>query len=850
MSGTNNTLKADYVTVIGQQNIIQHGLGEDLKPTTPWNLPNSIDSFTGREEELKILKSVLMNGAKSFISQSIVGLGGVGKTSLAVEYAKRSTDYDFIAFINANSQSSLFAEFKSLAKAFGMSQERIKELSVKKLIDFVYQKFYTQYGKVLLIFDDAIDLRTIRGGSDEKEQANFELLDKYKSTIHWLITTQNQHLPSQIQVIKINVFSIKEARYHIKNRLKNIEQEIMIDELAKQLRYFPLALSYATSYINMNKSNGCDIKKYLELYNKQEKKLLDTDITYELYSKTVYKSWSITMSTLSSTSRKILNYCSFLAPTLIPLSLIESMDEEIDTTDIYDIINELKAYSLIDSADLSENKNTGIILHSLLQTVIRLHLTNSTAEEHYYKLLNIVNKEFQRNTDNHSEDEDRKVDLFTHLTVLIDYVDKNKKFSLATASVEKQNVFADILIKISIDYELLGKDAKKAIKYCERALKMKEEVYGKDSLEIVSALKCLGICECDKDKSKEHFRRAIKIMKRTSPEDIEVFRIQSCLANVLTEEGGEMQLKEAEQLYEEAIEIQKKNQQNFLVLSSSIVNFGILQEKSGNLDKAIELMEEALHLRKTHSFNKQHRRVAAVLNPLARVYIRKKIFDKAKIYAEEAYKINRSCYGDDHEKTKESLNILLEILSDLRHENVKNQRDYDQHFGLTVWHSRTKKTSKFSESTLKAISEYNEPTLDMRNKHLTDDDLIELRSYIQRNSNIKCLLLGHNQITSCGAKLLTELPYIESLSLAYNQLDDSCLLKLAQSQFKSLDLSWNNITDKGIDILMQNSTQNSITVYSLFVSQEKHNELIAILSKRRSCCNNTTLTYKPQCCIM
>jgi hypothetical protein len=142
---------------------------------------------------------------------------------------------------------------------------------------------------------------------------------------------------------------------------------------------------------------------------------------------------------------------------------------------------------------------------------------------------------------------------------------------------------------------------------------------------------------------------------------------------------------------------------------------------------------------------------------------------------------------------------------------------------------------KLSEAALKTISEWLESTLDLSNMNLTNDDLIDLCTFLQKNKNVKCLLLDHNQITSNGVKLLIkELPDIEHLSLSYNNIDDSCLLKLAASQYKSFNLSWNNITNNGVDILIKHSLQDRISVDSLFVTESKKQELRLKLSQRMS----------------
>ena len=68
--------------------------------------------FMGREEEMGRLHKRLVSAGKVAITQpqAITGLGGVGKTRLAVEYAwRRGGEYTAVIFASADSKENLFA---------------------------------------------------------------------------------------------------------------------------------------------------------------------------------------------------------------------------------------------------------------------------------------------------------------------------------------------------------------------------------------------------------------------------------------------------------------------------------------------------------------------------------------------------------------------------------------------------------------------------------------------------------------------------------------------------------------------------------------------------------------------
>src|SRR5713101_2288477 len=79
--------------------------------------------FTGREEILWRLHDLLGRGTIAAISQAISGLGGVGKTQIAVEYACRyAREYKVILWMSADAQESVTSSFLAIATALQLPE--------------------------------------------------------------------------------------------------------------------------------------------------------------------------------------------------------------------------------------------------------------------------------------------------------------------------------------------------------------------------------------------------------------------------------------------------------------------------------------------------------------------------------------------------------------------------------------------------------------------------------------------------------------------------------------------------------------------------------------------------------
>jgi hypothetical protein len=129
-----------------------------------WNIPYQRNPlFTGREDVLKELSEALKAGKTAAIAQpqAISGLGGIGKTQTAVEYAYRNQDnYQAIFWVKAETEVSINADFVTIANVLDLPEKQDQDQS--KIVEAV-KRWLQQHTGWLLILDNADDIAMVQG---------------------------------------------------------------------------------------------------------------------------------------------------------------------------------------------------------------------------------------------------------------------------------------------------------------------------------------------------------------------------------------------------------------------------------------------------------------------------------------------------------------------------------------------------------------------------------------------------------------------------------------------------------------------------------------------------------------
>jgi tetratricopeptide (TPR) repeat protein len=340
-------------------------------PAVWGNVPQRNKNFTGRLILLDNLRARLTSDTTTAVlPHTLHGMGGVGKTQLAMEYAYRyQGEYDVVWWVSADAPSLVRPALAALAPLLGLE---VPPGRTEETIAAVLNALRTgvPYSRWLLVFDNA----------DEPEDLAAFMP---QGPGHVLITSRNRRWDDVVETIEVDTFTREESVEFLGRRVEGMDPRDA-GRLAEELGDLPLALEQAGS---LQAQSGMSTGEYLALYQEAAGRLL-AEGSPANYPVTVAAAWSVSVTQVSKhlpMALELLRRCAFFGPEPIRRELLNNgrnvlgpplRDFLSDPIMVARAVRELGRYAL---ARIDNNRKT-LQVHRIIQRLIRDQIPEAEAD--------------------------------------------------------------------------------------------------------------------------------------------------------------------------------------------------------------------------------------------------------------------------------------------------------------------------------------------------------------------------------------------------------------------------------------------------------------------------------------
>jgi tetratricopeptide (TPR) repeat protein len=618
----------------------------------PNNLPYASlgPLFKGRDEALGELRAALAGGGHTaaLVGRALHGLGGVGKTRLAIEFAlQHASNYTALLFVGADSPEKLNANLAALAGPAILDlpekdapQDEVKIPAALNWLD--------AHPTWLMILDNVDDAKAVA--------AVDELLARLRGG-HVIVTARASEFPAHLRTLELGTLDAESSTQFLLERTEGKrvdapDDAIRAHELADELGGLALGLEHAGAYIARQRIG---FARYLTLWREKRETVLKWfDRTLMSYDHDVglAATWAASVEKLTLESRRLLDRLAFLAPDPIPDSLLDvAVPGETADWDPYEARAGLFAYSLISRASGEGAAGQGFAMHRLVQDFARRAMTDERRGEALREALEWLKAAFQGDP--------QDVRSWPTLEPLAPHALAVARYADSAAITEPMSWLLDRLAGLML-FKARWAEAEPLFR---RALAIRETGLGPDHPDVASSLNNLAFLLKSVDHGGEAeplYRRALAIREASfGPDHPDVAVSLNNLASVLQTTN---RLGEAEPLYRRAIAIgEASGARDHPSVAMRFNNLALLLKATNRFGEAEPLFRRALAIDEA-SYGPDHPEVARDLDNLAILLYDTNRLDEAEPLFRRALAIDEASYGPDHPSVAIRLNNLGEML--------------------------------------------------------------------------------------------------------------------------------------------------------------------------------------------
>lgn len=652
--------------------------------------------FTDREEILKSLYEVLSEGRATGFSNPLAlsGLGGIGKTQIALEYAYRYKDeYYFILWANADSKSSLISDFVSMARALRLPERDLPDYDQVVAAVKLWLQDNTHW---LLILDNV---------NDPAMASDFIPVGSNGDV---LITTCAYAMGTIAQNVVVGNLEPRDGAKLLANRLKTVLEgktlEMLsdvdrnaVEKISRDIDGIPLALDQAGAYIEKMQ---CTLADYLKDYSDSRRRavlLRERGTPTFAHPDSVMATWLLSFENVSKANpaaADLLRLSAFLSSESIPEEIITKGTVYLGPRlgpvaaspfDLDRAIEELHKFSLISR---NADKNT-LSMHSLLQEVLKSVMQDDDERrlwaERTVRAVNHIfpDEEFSvwEQCERYSSQAIGCADLikewnmqFPEAARLLheagSYLFERAQFEQAKALYEqaltiRKSILEPDDLQIARSYNDLAwyyrtvSEYEQAEELFKQALTIREKQLGPDDPQVAQTLNGLAWLYYNRGKYKEAeplYQHALAIRERAlGPDDPDVAISLNNLAWLYYMQG---RYREAEPLYQRALAIREQIlPPTYPDLADGLDNLARLNYAQSNYERAEILYKRALAIRE-QAFGEHHPDLALSYNELARLYYAQGEYEEAEKLYLLALVTRQRLLGQGHPHVARTLNDL------------------------------------------------------------------------------------------------------------------------------------------------------------------------------------------------
>ncbi|KAF1850391.1 uncharacterized protein K460DRAFT_382125 [Cucurbitaria berberidis CBS 394.84] len=603
----------------------------------------TVSHFVDRPKEMEGLERVLLPGRGQSCRQKIHvlhGLGGIGKTQLAVAFARQyHRQFSSVFWLDGSSEDNLKRSIVSHASRIPSGQ--IPETSrkanseadvnavVKGIMDWLARPDNTVW---LLIFDN-VDREYDPRGSDDPDAYNVK--DYLSGADHGsvLVTTRLAKLQQLGESQPLTKVDHKQAQAILESWYKGKHDTTEIKCLLEKLDGLPLAIAQAGAYLQQS---GVGLTAYLRFYEQQWSELMESDdAPLQDYPRSVWKTWAISYQTIRREHEATAN-----------LLLLWSF---LDNKDLwYGLIAAADQKSTVASRMLSEwiggIASSELEFSRAMKLLLKYSLIEKVEETASYATHPVVHQWAY-----HSQGKCFAVEITRLAVITVGYAVPMGPSREDMAIQRRLHPHAQVCSKWVVE----GKTKRRFADNDGHA----EDVEKDEELSVLQAAHNLGILYKDQGKlgeAEQMYKWVLRECEQLAPDHTLILVTTTNLGNVYSIQG---KVDKAEQMYMRALQgYEEALRPKHYSILETVNNLGVLYMRQGKLDKAEQMYKRALQGNREPG--SEHTSMPATINNLGNVYMEQGKLDKAEQMYIQALQGCEEALGPKQYSTLETVNNL------------------------------------------------------------------------------------------------------------------------------------------------------------------------------------------------